>query len=356
MNAVGEGSIPAEIATAVSRHTDHTVDILTWFKSGHFTGEELLGVRTVDAPDTALGIDPATYNRAVNILSEYDLVQAHHNHSAAFAKIIARRVGIPVVSREGNTRDGFTRKGRIANGLTNPLAHSVVCISESVHQSFTRWERAILSEQKVRCIPNGVHLDRIDETEPALPDGADPAEDAFLVGNAAMLYEQKAQDTLIRAVAALDEQSDRPAELIICGEGPERQHLERLAESLGVGPKVHFAGLVERRAVYAMSKAVDAFAMPSRWEGFCSAVAEALAAETATVLSDIKTFRELYDDAALYHEVDNVDELTDRLSTLLSKDERRETLAQMGRELVEQKYTIEAVANQYGALYDEIAG
>ncbi|WP_235007144.1 glycosyltransferase family 4 protein [Haloarcula mannanilytica] len=354
VNAVGEGSIPAEIATAVTRHTDHTVDILTWFNSGQFAGEELLDVRSLDAPDTALGIDSDTYHRAARILSEYDLVQAHHNHSAAFTKVIARRVGVPAVSREGNTRDGFTRKGRIANGVTNPLARRVVCISDSVYQSFTRWERAILPKGKVRQIPNGVHIDRIDETAPALPDGVTPADDAFLIGNAAMLYEQKAQDTLIRAVAELNDRADRPVELIICGDGPERARLESLAETLGIRSQVSFAGLVGRRAVYAMAKAVDAFAMPSRWEGFCSAVAEALAAETATVLSDIDTFRELYDGAALYHAVDNVGGLTDCLEMLLTDESRRESLAQAGRDLVEEKYTITAVAKQYGALYDDI--
>lgn len=356
VNAVGEGSIPAEIATAVTRHTDHTVDILTWFDSGPFEGDELLEVRSIDAPDTVLGIDPATYHRAADILSEYDLVQAHHNHSAAFAKVIARRIGVPAISREGNTRDGFTPKGRIANGVTNPLATRVVCISDSVYKSFARWERAILPERKVRRIPNGVHLDRIDEAEPGLPDGVDPADDAFLVGNAAMLYEQKAQDTLIRAIAGLNERTDRPVELLICGDGPERCRLESLAERRGVAERVHFAGLVERRAVYAMVKAVDAFAMPSRWEGFCSAVAEALGAETATVLSDIDTFRELYDGAALYHDVDDVAELRDCLKTLLSDDSRRESLERAGRDIVERKYTIETAADQYGTLYDELAG
>ncbi|KAA9399988.1 glycosyltransferase [Haloarcula sp. CBA1130] len=356
VNAVGEGSIPAEIATAVTRHTDHTVDILTWFGSGQFAGKELLDVRSLNAPDTALGIDSATYRRAASILSEYDLIQAHHNHSAAFTKIIARQVDVPVVSREGNTRDGFTRKGRIANGITNPLATRVVCISDSVYRSFTRWERAILRKEKVRRIPNGVHLDRIDETAPALPNGANFTDGAFLVGNAAMLHEQKAQDTLIRAVARLNERADRPVELAICGDGPERSRLESLAETLGIPSRVHFAGLVERRAVYAMAKAADAFAMPSRWEGFCSAVAEALAAETATVLSDIDTFRELYDGAALYHEVDDVDGLTNCLGLLLSDESRRESLSRAGRDLVEEKYTIKAIAGQYGALYDDIAG
>jgi glycosyltransferase involved in cell wall biosynthesis len=356
VNAVGEGSIPAEIATAVTRHTDHTVDILTWFETSSFAGDETVAVDSVDAPDTTLGIDGETYRRACRQLSGYDLIQAHHNHSGAFAKVIARRLGIPVVSREGNTRDGFTRKGRIANGITNPLAERVICISKSVYRSFTWWERAILADEKVTKIPNGVHLDRIDETEPSLPAGVPTDESAFLVGNAAMLYEQKAQDTLIRAVSRVTDSADRPVELVICGDGPERERLESLAERCGIGDSVHLLGLVDREQVYATVNAVDAFAMPSRWEGFCSAVAEALAAHNPTVLSDIETFRELYGDAALYHEVDNVDALAEHLETLLDDPSLRETLAQDGRDLVEAQYTIESVARQYGSLYDQLRG
>lgn len=354
VNAVGEGSIPAEIATAVTRHTDHTVDILTWFESGHFAGDDVVDVWPVNAPDTALGIDPATYRRAADHIAGYDLVQAHHNHSGAFAKVIARQLGIPAVSREGNTRDGFTRKGRIANGLTNPLAHRVVCISNSVYDSFRTWERVLLSDRAVTTVPNGVHLDRIDATDPTLPEGVPTAEDAFLVGNAAMLYEQKAQDTLIRAIALLNDRTDRPVELVVCGDGPERDRLEALAESCGMTERVHFLGLVERETVYATCKAVDAFAMPSRWEGFCSAVAEALAARAPTVLSDIDVFQELYDEAVLYHAADDVEGLADAVETLVDNVAKRETLANTGRELVEERYTIEAVATQYGTLYDEI--
>ena len=354
VNAVGAGSIPAEIATAVTRHTDHTVDILTWFDTSSFAGDDTVTVDSVAAPDTPLGIDRATYHRAVNYLDGYDLVQTHHNHSGAFAKVIARRLGIPVVSREGNTRDGFTRKGRIANGVTNPLASRIVCISESVYASFTDWERAILPKRKVTTIPNGVHLDRIDSTASALPEGVPAHEDAFLVGNAAMMYEQKAQDTLIRAVGELNSRVGRPVELVVCGDGPERERLMSLAVRHDISERVHFLGLVERETVYATCKAVDAFAMPSRWEGFCSAVAEALAARTPTVLSDIDVFRELYDDAALFHEVDDVAGLTDALTKLVDDSDERDRLARAGRRLVEERYTIEAVATQYGELYDQI--
>ncbi|TQR22037.1 hypothetical protein C9J85_02190 [Haloferax sp. wsp5] len=120
-------------------------------------------------------------------------------------------------------------------------------------------------------------MDRIDETAPALPDDITPSDNAFLVGNAAMLYEQKAQDTLIRAVAQLNRRTDRPVELVSVPPVQKCQQLRlprHLLFALFCG-----SGRAPGRLRY--GEAVDAFAMPSRWEGFCSAVAEALAAETA---------------------------------------------------------------------------
>ncbi|PYZ02596.1 hypothetical protein C8039_02145 [Halogeometricum sp. wsp3] len=115
--------------TAVSRHTDppSTSDLVR-FRTVCWRG---LGRSVPDAPDSALGIDPATYRRATDIHSEYDLIQARHNTQEHVAKVIARRVDVPVVSREGNTRDGFVQTGGYPDRVTNPLASRVVCISDS---------------------------------------------------------------------------------------------------------------------------------------------------------------------------------------------------------------------------------
>jgi glycosyltransferase involved in cell wall biosynthesis len=353
VNAVGAGSIPAEIGAAVDRTTDVDVDLLTWFGADD-PATTHLDVTSLDAPDSTLGIDRATFTEASRRLRDYDLIQAHHNHSGAFAKVLAWRHGIPAVSREGNTRDGFTRKGRLANGLTNPFADRVVCISNSVFQSFTRWERAILDENTVTIIPNGVDLERIDGTDPALPPDVPSNDDAIVVGNAAMLHEQKAHDTLIEAIARVGDRTERPVELVVCGDGPERGSLESLVDRLGLADRVHFLGLVERRRVYEVLHAVDVFSMPSRWEGFCVAVAEAMATRTPTILSGIRTFRELYADAALFHEVDSVGGLVDGLEQLVGQESLRDDLARDGRALVEDRYTLTEVASQYADLYRSI--
>lgn len=357
VNSVGRTSVPATIAVALENHTDVTVDLVAWFGARTFEGSNNVDVHVLDAPDTPLGIDRTHCRSASSILSDYDLIQAHHPHSGSFAKVIAHRLGIPSVSREGNTRDGFTRKGRIANGLTNPLSEYVVCNSQGVYNSFTRWERTLLGDDKVRFIPNGVDLERVRNARSrdwSVREEYDIDQDTVLVGNAAIISEQKAYDVLIRGTAVANDRSDESFELVVTGDGDGRSDLEELARTLGIAGSVHFLGLLERDDVYRMMDELDVFAMPSRWEGFANAAVEALGVGNACVFSDIEPFSIPYEDVALFHPVDDHETLADQLVRLGESPSLRADLADRGRALVEERYTLESVARQYRDLYYEV--
>lgn len=357
VNAVGETSVPADIATALVEYTDVEVDVLAWFRAEPFEGDDLVDTACLEAPDSTTGIDRATYRRAVDHLREYDLIQAHHNHSGSFAKVIARRLGIPAVSREGNMRSGFNRLGRVANGLTNPLADRVVCNSRAVYDSFRRWEDLLLPDEKVVFIPNGVDFERIRagrNLEWSALETAGASDDAIIVGTAGMLVEQKNHETLLRALAEARERTDRDVEVLIAGDGPLEERLRELASDLSVAESVHFFGLLERQRVYRFLHEIDVYAMPSRWEGFSAAAVEALAAGNAAVFSEIPPFAGPYSDVARFHPTEDHGALADQLVELSENAEQRDRLAAAGRELVRERYTIESVARQYRDLYRDV--
>lgn len=357
VNAVSETSVPATIATALLDYEGIEVDVLAWFDADPFDGADRIAVDCLDAPRSKQGLDRTTYREARDILRGYDLIQAHHNHSGSFAKVIGRMLGIPLVSREGNTRDGFTRKGRVANGLTNGFADRIVPNSRAVYNSFKRWERWLIDDDDVRIIPNGVNLDWIDRARDngydiheqfPIPDGG------VVVGTASLMTEQKAYDTLIAGFAAAERRSDQRLDLVIAGDGPRRSKIEAQIDRLGIGDHVHFAGLVDRHAVYQLLAEIDIYAMPSRWEGFSNAAVEALGAGKPCLFSDIDPFMLPYRDVALFHRLDDVTELADKLVELANNHDLRELYGTKGRQLVEQKYTLEYVAGQYAELYTEI--
>lgn len=357
VNAVSETSVPADIALALETYTDVGVDILAWFNAESFEGEDRIGVTCLDAPDTTVGTDLGTVRRAASILSEYDVVQAHHNHSGSFAKAIAKYVGVPSVSREGNMRAGFTRLGRVANGLTNPLADRVVCNSHAVYDSFRPWENAILPEDRVVFIPNGVDFDRIDagrSLEWSARDSAGIDDESVVVGTAGLLTEQKDHATLIRAIETVNERSGPRIELLIAGDGPEGDSLRALVDDCGVSESVHFLGYLDRTRVYKMLSEIDIYAMPSLWEGFSAAAVEGIALGNPAVFSTIPPFTEPYGDIARFHPVGDAAALADHLLTLASEPATRDRLAEAGRELVEKRYKIERVAKRYRDLYREL--
>lgn len=357
VNAVGETSVPADIATAVAQQSEFKIDILAWFNAAGFERDDTVGVRCINAPDTSLGIDRRTYRRARDHLREYDLIQVHHNHSGAFAKVMGKRQEIPLVSREGNTRDGFTRKGRIANGLTNGLVDAVVCVSSAVYESFTRYERFLVDESDVHVINNGVSFDRLDTKKHdnwSLSDLADLGPNSVVVGNAALLTEQKAYDVLISAVARADERADKHLELVIAGDGPLREELEAQAAELNFTDSVHFLGMLDRDATYELMRGVDIFAMPSRWEGFSAASVEALGIGNACVFSDIDPFRIPFEEIAMFHSVDDPAALSDILVELAEDPQQRQKLADRAREYVRNHYSMERVVQDYSDLYTRL--
>jgi glycosyltransferase involved in cell wall biosynthesis len=349
VNAVDTTSVPADIARGLENHTDVDADIIAWFHGGTLEDAEKVAVHTIGAPDTTLGVDRESYGRLRTLLADYDVVQTHHNHSGTFAKIAAARLGKKIVSTEQNTHGGFTRKGRFSNGVTNWWADAVTCVSDAVYDSIRSWEWLFLDGDDVHVIYNAVDLDRIREalagswdlaTEAAL------AEDSTVVANAAMFTEQKAQDTLIRAVAA----TDSDVELVIAGDGALRGYLEDIARKEGVRDRVHLLGLIDRTEVYQLIDQADIYAMPSRWEGFSAAAIEAMAIGTPCVFSNIDEFADPFGDVSSFHPVDDADALADCIDDLAGNAAKRATLGEDGRELA-QDYSLETIAGEYRELY-----
>jgi glycosyltransferase involved in cell wall biosynthesis len=99
------------------------------------------------------------------------------------------------------------------------------------------------------------------------------------------LVTQKDFLTLIRAFALLRQQ--RPARLMILGEGGERPKLEALIQDLGVTADVALPGFVENPYAYMAQASV--FALSSIFEGFGNVVAEALATGTPVVSTDCES-------------------------------------------------------------------
>lgn len=112
--------------------------------------------------------------------------------------------------------------------------------------------------------------------------------DAFVVGTIAHVRPVKGTDLLLRAGLACSDLAD--VRWLVIGEVADRR-VERLARDPGWGGRLHMAGRVDGAG--GLAGAIDLFVMPSRHEGLCRALLEAMAAGTCPVVSDAGGMQEM---------------------------------------------------------------
>jgi glycosyltransferase involved in cell wall biosynthesis len=176
-----------------------------------------------------------------------------------------------------------------------------------------------------------------------IPDGVP------LVVTIGELNANKRQGDILVALARL---KDRDVRLVVLGEGPDRQRLERLAAALAMADRVILAGVVsDPRAIVAASAALT---LTSAREGLARSVMEALALETPVVASSARGNRELVGDAGFNVEVGDIAGYVAALDWLLDHRADAAAMGARGRIRMIERYDLKIVIEQHAALYEAV--
>jgi glycosyltransferase involved in cell wall biosynthesis len=201
------------------------------------------------------------------------------NIVAIWAKLLAR-VQTHLVVSEHNTLSCSTQNASSVRVKLLPLlikifypyADAVVAVSHGVAEDLITMTG--LPMEKVKVIYNPVITPELfaKAEEPLDHPWFRPGEPPVVLG-VGRLTKQKDFPTLIRAFALV--RKERPARLMILGEGEERPKLETLARELGIEEDFVLPGFVENP--YKYMKRASVFVLSSRWEGLPTVLIEALA-------------------------------------------------------------------------------
>jgi 1,2-diacylglycerol 3-alpha-glucosyltransferase len=93
-------------------------------------------------------------------------------------------------------------------------------------------------------------------------------------------------DRLLQAYARYASRAAAPRDLVLCGDGPERERLQRLAGELGIGPRVRWPGFVQYPDLPAYYGLAEAFVLASTTEQWGLVVNEAMASGLPVLVSD----------------------------------------------------------------------
>ena len=189
------------------------------------------------------------------------------------------------IVREGNNTDAVI-ENELQNGvarrfmktLTRKAYRAADCFLANSHEMAAGLQSTLeLDPQRVRVIHNPIDLAKIRRLS---REHIETPERPYILTVGRLEY-QKNHDLLLRAFASSE--AARDYDLVILGRGSLEAQTRALAAELGVADRVKFPGFVTNPWAW-MAKST-LFVLPSRWEGFPSVVAEALACGTPALVT-----------------------------------------------------------------------
>ena len=176
-------------------------------------------------------------------------------------------------------------------------------------------------------------------------------DDTLSVGTVSRITPIKDQLTLIRSIPEVIEKND--ATFYIVGDVQDKEYYFEflsLAESLGISERIEFTGFQESSEWYPQ---FDVFVLPSLSEGFPLTILEALSTGTPCIATNVGGVSEILDERFLINKWDP-SALAGKINWLLQDYDLRSKIAQNGRRMIKNRFSIDQMVSSYKELYEVI--
>ncbi len=182
--------------------------------------------------------------------------------------LLGRLLHIPCVSVFHNNID---QNGIIRNSIDRIMmryADRLVAVSQEVALSVASYHPNITSP--ITIINNGISFDfdTISSTNKVRK------KDRFTIGTVGRLHAIKNYSLLLHAIYLLDDNAKNSIDVLIVGDGPEKERLQSYARKLKIDERIVFCGMQDAQKYYPF---FDCFVMTSDKEGISMALLEAMA-------------------------------------------------------------------------------
>ena len=241
-------------------------------------------------------------------------------------------------------------KARLRRALERLAArrcHRLIGVSEPISTDMRDEMR--LPSDRIVTIHNGVDCER-SGVAVASPFAAAVGPKLITVGRLDAIKEQR---LMLEALAAVRDRLPG-AHLVMVGDGPERQRLERRVEELRLGSMVSFLGF--RNDVAQLLATADVFMLSSRYEGISIALLEAMRASLPIVATRVGGVPETVVDgeSALLVEAGDHVGLAAAIEQLASSSSLVTQLVANGRDRVRQQFSTVTMVRRYSEIYGDV--
>jgi len=299
----------------------------------------------------------AKYLRGVELaglMSKLKVQVLHTHHLPAFidGTIGGRLTGVPVTLNTDHSKlYPISKPWALLERAASMMADEVVAVSKHTRNDLIHQQK--ISPNRISVIYNGINIRLTADTpvtelrrELAIPIGDK------IIGTVSRLEDQKGLDLLLNAAPHV--LRTRPNTwFVIVGGGSKEQQLKDLAASLGIAHRTRFTGW--RRDAVDLVQTFDCCALSSTFEGMPMSLLEAMALAKPIVATAVGGVPEFVRDGENGILVDSRDPslFADAVLRVISQDDEARRMGENGRRRYQKRFTAEAMARDYAALYEK---
>lgn len=328
------------------------VEVAVMHGRGHFatTLEEMgIPVRPLSAakwPPGYLLAFPALLKRG-----RFDVLHFHLQGANWIAKPLAALVGHPLRIAHDHTSGDLRFRGWPSLGpdaFAHRFSTRVIAVSEGVRDFLRQWEA--VPDEILEVVPNGVNVSEFSSgtagEKLAAREQMGIPPHAFVVGGMGRLAAEK-NFVLVPELARLHPE----IHFVIAGEGPERGTMKAAITRCGVDSQVRLLGSVQDRPAF--YRTLDAFLLPSLYEGLPMVLLEAMAAGVPILASRLEgiagALRE--DQEGLLAQAGCLEEFSRKLTRLRDDPSLRSALVAAAHARVRASFSAAVTARRIESIY-----
>ncbi len=289
-----------------------------------------------------------------------DVMHCHFVRANIYGRLAAKLAGVPVVINTLRGVDDYlvepalsSRAVRFVERLTLPLVSRYVTVSEAVRRNAIATLR--IRPEQIVTVMNAVDLGPFAGPQPQdraqTRRAMDLDEDAIVLASIGELRPLKNHQLAIRLIGELQRRVKQPVQLVIAGEGDDRDALIALAAELGLQRSVRITGLL--KDIPRLLRAVDVSVLFSLSEGLPRAIMESMACGLPCVVSDNGGNPEAVIDGetGFVRPLAAPNDIVHALQQLIEQPALRRKLGDSGRAVAFTRFSPARLATEYEALY-----
>jgi len=299
--------------------------------------------------------------RALRTLIKENEIQIIHTHQA-----VEMLHGYLATRGNANVKSVMTfhlctadAKNRVALQLLTPRVDANIAVSHQLNECLKN-EAGFDTSKRFHVIYNGVDKRRLESSGNHLREELQLPADSVLAAMVGNFYpdRRKDQPTICRSLPHFFRDVPNAHFIFIgddVGSATEMQKCIDLCRELNVSERVHFLG--KRSDIPDILQSLDIYVHSSLNESHPLAVLEAMLLGLPVVVSDIGALLEVtgHGECAVTFKTGDEADLSSKLIGLVHDNDRRNDLAERGKEFAQRHFTIERHISQLLRLYKEIS-